>query len=78
MCTSHCVCVPSSPGVSIQWEATAYTASEGSGAVQLVLLREGNTTFGAAVEITTVAITATGRQRQPILTHVFSCLPIPL
>ena len=55
------MCVPSSPGVSIQWEATAYTASEGSGAVQLVLLREGETTSDITVTVTTMAATATSK-----------------
>ena len=64
MCTSHCVCVPSSPGVSIQWEATAYTASEGSGAVQLVLLREGSADGNVSVQVTTVAGSATGKTGQ--------------
>ena len=66
-CTSPCVC-SLIPGVSIQWEATAYTVSEDSRILQLVLLKVGGTTFDAAVEITTVAINATGSHSQHQLT----------
>ena len=69
-CTSSYMC-SSFPGVRIQWEATAYTVSEGSEVFQLVLLKEGETTFDAAVEITTVAINAIGRQSQHLLTQVY-------
>ena len=49
-----------SPGVRIQWEIIVHTVNEDSGIVQLVLLKVGETTFSASVEITTVAISATG------------------
>ena len=51
---------PTSPGVSIQWEATAYTVSEDSGIIQLVLLKEGATVNNVSVEVVTVAGSATG------------------
>ena len=51
---------PIHAGVRIQWETTLHTVSEDSGIVQLVLLKVGETTFSASVEIMTVAISATG------------------
>lgn len=56
--------------VTIQWENTTYTVSEDSGTVELVLLKVGETTFSASVEITTIAVSATGRY---INTYVYSC-----
>ena len=55
-----CVC-PSSLGVSIQWESTAYRASEDSGTAELVLLKEGETTFNASVTVTTMTATASSK-----------------
>ena len=46
--------------MSIQWEATAYTVSEDSGIIQLVLLKEGATVNNVSVEVVTVAGSATG------------------
>ena len=57
---------PTSPGVSIQWENTAYTVNEDSGTVQLVLLKEGSTDNNVSVEVTTVASSATGKTHQRI------------
>ena len=55
MCLSY-------PGVSIQWEASAYTASEGSGTVQLLLLKVGSTDRDVSVEVMTVAGSAVGTE----------------
>ena len=48
------MCVPTLLGVSIQWEMTAYTVTENSGTVQLVLIKEGSTDINASVAIMTV------------------------
>ena len=48
--------------MSIQWEDTAYTVSEDSGTVHLVLLKEGSTDRNISVEVKTVASSATGEQ----------------
>ena len=55
-----CVC-PSSLGVNIQWENTAYAVSEDSGTAELVLLKEGETTFNASVTVTTMTATASSK-----------------
>ena len=47
-------------GVNIQWEATAYTYSENSGTVELLLFKEGSTLSSVSVEVITVAGSATG------------------
>ena len=52
---------PFSPGVSIQWEDTAYTVNEDSAVVELVLLKEGETTFDASVTVMTVTATASSK-----------------
>ena len=69
-----CVC-PSSPGVSIQWEATAYTVSEDSGTVQLMLLKEGSAGSNISVEVATVAGSATGMRSQACCTslQIYTC-----
>ena len=68
-----CVC-PSSLGVSIQWEANAYTVSEDSGTVHLVLLKEGSTEINASVEVVTVAGNASGEiHRSNMLTGFKIC-----
>ena len=62
MCSVYVpVCVSSSTGVTIQWEITAYTVSENSGTVQLMLLKEGFTDNNVSVEVTTVGSGATGK-----------------
>ena len=50
--------------MSIQWEDTAYTVSEDSGSVQLVLLMQGSTDTNVSVDVTTVASSATGKTDQ--------------
>ena len=47
--------------MSIQWEDTAYTVSEDSGSVQLVLLMQGSTDTNVSVDVMTVASSATGK-----------------
>ena len=66
LCVHLPLCVfPSSPGVSIRWENTAYTISEDSGTVQFILLKEGSTDSNVSVEVMTVASSATGEQIIP-------------
>lgn len=55
---------PSSPGVLIQWETTAYTVSEDVGAVQLMLLKVGSTVSNVSVQVMTVTVNATGKTGQ--------------
>jgi len=50
--------------VSIQWEDTAYTVSEDSGSVHLVLLMQGSTDTNVSVNVTTVTSSATGKTGQ--------------
>ena len=59
---------PSSSGVRIQWQTTAYTVSEESGTVQLVLLKEGPTVSNVSVEVMTIVGTAVGEACQASLT----------
>ena len=63
-----CVC-SFPPGVSIHWEATAYTFNEDSATVQLVLLKVGSTDSNVTVEVMTVASSATG-MRSNVLKHL--------
>ena len=51
---------PFSPGVSIQWEATAYTVSEGIEVVELVLLKVGLSSYNLPVILTTQDSSARG------------------
>ena len=46
--------------MTIQWEATAYTYSEDSETLHLLLLKEGFTVSNVSVEVTAVAGSATG------------------
>ena len=55
---------PSSLGVNIQWDSTAYTVSEDSEIVQLVLLKEGFTVSNVSVEVMTAAGSAIGEIHQ--------------
>ena len=50
----------SSPGVRIQWNSTAYTASEDRRLVQLMLLIEGFTATNVSVKVKTIAGSAIG------------------
>ena len=58
------------PGVSIQWNSTAYTVSEDSGTAQLVLIKEGTTEINASVEVIAVAGNATGETGQALLVAI--------
>ena len=49
---------PSSPGVNIKWKNITYTVNEDSVIVELVLLKEGQTTFDASVTVMTMTATA--------------------
>ena len=60
---------PPSLGVNIHWEATAYTVNEDSGMVQLVLLKEGETTFDASVTVMTMTATASSKYIIHTLVH---------
>ena len=70
-----CVC-PFFPGVKVQWEDIAYTVSEHSGTVQLVLLKVGSTVSNVSVEVMTVVGNATGMTSeacQLVLRYVTTC-----
>ena len=53
----------------VEWEATAYTVSEESGTVQLVLLKVGSTVSNVSVEVMTMVGSAVGEACQAYLTR---------
>ena len=55
---------PYNSGISIQWEASAYTVSESNETVQLMLLKVGSTVSNVSVQVMTVAGSATGETGQ--------------